>query len=654
MFKKLALIGGLIALLGLGALAFVTRDVAPRHPILREADLPSLVPARVFYADHRVKWDYVVSSDGQRVAYRKASLFGRQVEVKDLNSGAILGHLPAGIDFVRWHPTDARLRFIYEGQDWEVDPAKAERAAWRRISPVKLSGGWFKNEIAASAEQRILTWGKAHNRAPAHLWMVSQDGLQAEKRAEGTADTLYWVLDSELQPVLRLDSLDPATERLSRKTDEGWVPLTDISLDDTFQPLGTVGPDGHLLARSSRGRDQVVLVRFDARTGAEDVIFAPDAGDLGLSTGLGPSFTQDVIRKSPFDLERRALTPRGQVFLDVLAQFDQPVSLGSTTPSGGGRFVTQALQAGTQGFQHVLIYLDEGSHRILSQESLGQYPGGVVAPEMVRFAARDGLEIPAVLTRPAGIEGPIPFVVVVHGGPAAHRSLGYAHFDQFLANRGYGVLEVNFRGSTGFGKAFQAKGFRQFGRAMQEDLNDAARWLVAQGLADPDALAVMGMSYGGYAAALAMSAQPALFTVGISEFPMLDVAFQSRHHPGSWESAMYAWWRYFGKEEVPGDLAAMQTYSPLQRVDDLHGPLLVLAGERDEITPVQQVRDYQERVQAAEKDLRFVFFPNAGHGVSHWRDHLKRARRIENFLAEHLGGRSGGLDIAELAPDFID
>jgi dipeptidyl aminopeptidase/acylaminoacyl peptidase len=255
---------------------------------------------------------------------------------------------------------------------------------------------------------------------------------------------------------------------------------------------------------------------------------------------------------------------------------------------------------------------------------------------------------------PENVSGPIPFIVYVHGGPAGVTSSGYNHGTQFLVNRGYGVLSVNFRGSTGFGKAFQAKGFKEFGRAMQDDITDAANWLVAEGLADTDALAVMGTSYGGYSATLAMTRDAGLFDAAIVEFPMLDVEFQSKYHPGFWNDGIAGWWRYFGQIDNPEDLAMMREYSPINRVDDLHGPLLVLGGVRDQITAVQQVRDFEKAAQKAGKDAQFHYFSEAGHGVSHWRDHLRRARLLEDFLADHLGGRSGGFELVEMAPAFID
>jgi dipeptidyl aminopeptidase/acylaminoacyl peptidase len=138
------------------------------------------------------------------------------------------------------------------------------------------------------------------------------------------------------------------------------------------------------------------------------------------------------------------------------------------------------------------------------------------------------------------------------------------------------------------------------------------------------------------------------------EFPMLDVVFQSRYHPGFWNNGIGGWWRYFGQIDNDEDLELMRKYSPSNRVDDLTGPILMLAGVKDQITAVQQARDFEKAAQDAGKDVEAHYFENAGHGVSHWRDELRRARLIEDFLAEHIGGRSGGFEFVEWAPGFID
>lgn len=652
--KKLFLGLSVVLALACGSAFIATQDRDATHPTLKSAALPPLIPTRAFFANAEYKSSFVVSGDGTYLAFEKGTLTDRHIAVTKVGSDETIAELPIGLAFLRWHPTKPLVRFIFEGSDWEVDPYSPARKNWKRISPVKLSGGWVKNRVASTEDMTILTWGKAAPRDAGDMWLVSQDGLTAEKVAEGNEKTVYWVFDTLDNPVLRLDSLDPATQRLFRKTDTGWRTLVDIALNDEFYPVSAVREDGTVLARSARGRDKVALVSMNVDTGVETVEVENARGDIGLPTNLTLTSQPDVIRLGSDTQDRIALTERGEAFLEVLGQFPQPVSLGPTTPSASGRYVTQAISSQSKSEMTLLIDLQERSYVTLAEHVLRKYQDHFVQEQAVTFTARDGLEIPAIMTLPKGVTGPVPFLVYVHGGPAQHVSLGYGHFTQMLVNRGYGVLSVNFRGSTGFGKAFQAAGFRQFGRAMQDDITDAAGWLVQENLADPEALAVMGESYGGYSSALAMTRDPDLFKAAIVEFPMLDVEFQSRHHPGFWDNSIDLWWRYFGQVDVPEELELMRKYSPSNLVEDIHGPILMLGGVRDEITAIQQVRDFEAAAKAADKPVQVHYFENAGHGVSEWRDYLKRARLIEEFLAEQLGGRSGGFELAERAPAFFD
>lgn len=650
--KKLIVVFSAVCSLAVAGALFATKDTGPTHPELRTANLPPLIPTRAFYADPRSESGYVASGDAKYVSFEKASLTGRKIIVKDLETNSKITEFPIGLSHIRWHPTKPLLRFIYQGHDWEADPFNSKQENWKRTSPIHLSGGWVKNRIATDEQMNILTWGKSQTRSDGHMWVVSQDGLKAEKVAEGNGLTNYWVFDDH-EPLLRMDSLDPATTRVFRKKDDEWLKFIDIDLGDDFSPF-YIQSDGGLIARSARGRDKAALVRFDTTTGGETVLLENPTADIGWPTNLTLSGEPDFIRLGMDTLDRVALTERGQVFLDILGQFPQPISLGDTTPTASGRYVTQALSIQSQSYIYLLIDLEEKSYTTLGEYHFRRFKEHLVQEQTVTFQARDGLDIPAVLTMPKNVKGPVPFIVYIHGGPAENARVGYVHDTQFLVNRGYGVLAVNFRGSTGFGKKFQAEGFREFGRAMQDDITDAAHWLVEEGMADEDALVAMGISYGGYSAALAMTRDPGLFDAAIVEFPMLDVEFQSKYHPGFWTNGLNAWWRYFGKPDDPNDLEVMKEYSPSNLVDDLHGPLLVLGGMRDEITAVQQVKDFEASALSSGQEVEVHYFPNAGHGVSNWRDRLRRARLLEDFLAEHAGGRTGGFEFAERAPKFID
>lgn len=205
------------------------------------------------------------------------------------------------------------MRFIFEGNDWEADPLAPARENWKRTSPVRLSGGWFKNQFAEDDEQGILTWGKANARDIGNMWVVSQDGLSAEKVAQGNADTQYWVFDHHT-PILRMDSLDPATTRVFRKVGEDWVKLVDIDLGDDFYPM-FIKTDGSLVARSARSRDKTALVNFDITTGQETVLVANPNANIAGTTFLKLHGEPDILRMGDQQSGTRGIDAKGASFL---------------------------------------------------------------------------------------------------------------------------------------------------------------------------------------------------------------------------------------------------------------------------------------------------------------------------------------------------
>lgn len=213
---------------------------------------------------------------------------------------------------------------------------------------------------------------------------------------------------------------------------------------------------------------------------------------------------------------------------------------------------------------------------------------------------------------------------------------------------------TNYRVSTGQGRAFQEAGFRTYGRAMQDDLVDAARWAVAQGIADAESIAVMGTSHGEYMAAMAVLHDPDVFKAAIVEFPMLDLAYSHAFFPHSWGLSLFEMTRYFGKPDIADDHAEMVSHSPATYVDGLTRPIWLHAGRWNRNTGFEQAEDFVRKAGDKAGLIDFHIFDEAGHGVGRWQDRVTRARRIEAFLHIHLGGRKEGFSIAPLAADWIE
>lgn len=246
----------------------------------------------------------------------------------------------------------------------------------------------------------------------------------------------------------------------------------------------------------------------------------------------------------------------------------------------------------------------------------------------IRYKARDGVEIAGVLTLPTGRKDKLPLIVLPHGGPRARDSETWDYWSQLLADRGYAVIQPNYRGSTGYGTKFMEMGEGQWGLAMQDDLNDAVKALADQGIADPKRVCMVGGSYGGYAAIRAAQRDGGMYRCAVSFAGVSDLNRMLRHR----RDFLYAGARNdFLREQAP-DLKAV---SPINFPEQFSIPLLLVHGEKDSVVPVAQSRELAERLKKAGKDVTYIVQPEGDHHLSRGADRLEFLKAMEAFLAKH-------------------
>jgi dipeptidyl aminopeptidase/acylaminoacyl peptidase len=258
----------------------------------------------------------------------------------------------------------------------------------------------------------------------------------------------------------------------------------------------------------------------------------------------------------------------------------------------------------------------------------------------VTYAARDGLVIPAYLTLPAGVEPRnLPFVIMPHGGPWARDSYGFDPWVQLLANRGYAVLQPNFRGSVGYGKAFLNASTEQWGvGAMQHDLTDGVRWAVAEGIADPKRVAIMGGSYGGYATLAGIAFTPDLYACAVDIVGPSNVATLFESMPPYWKVRKVRWRLRVG--DVEGDAEFNRRISPLFHADAIRAPLLIGHGANDPRVKLSESEAIAAALRERNLPVTLVVYPDEGHGFVRPENNLDFVGRVEEFLARYLGARA--------------
>jgi dipeptidyl aminopeptidase/acylaminoacyl peptidase len=258
----------------------------------------------------------------------------------------------------------------------------------------------------------------------------------------------------------------------------------------------------------------------------------------------------------------------------------------------------------------------------------------------VKYPSSDGLEIPAYLTLPKGVEAKnLPAVIVPHGGPWGRDSWGYSSFAQFLANRGYAVLQPNFRASTGYGKKFLDSGNKQWGEKMQDDVTWGAKYLVAQGIADPKRIGIIGGSYGGYATLAGVAFTPDVYAAGVSIVGPSNLITLLESIPPYWEQIRKVFYERMGDPNTPEGKAQLLRQSPLTAAQKIKTPLMVIQGAND---PRVNKRE-SDQIVIALRDrgfpVEYLVAPDEGHGFARPVNNMAMFASAEKFLAKYLGGR---------------
>jgi dipeptidyl aminopeptidase/acylaminoacyl peptidase len=303
------------------------------------------------------------------------------------------------------------------------------------------------------------------------------------------------------------------------------------------------------------------------------------------------------------------------------------------------RFMTFSTRTDKTDERVYLLNRTTRDLKVLAEASMAAHAEHLAPMEAVTFSARDGLIVHGLLSMPVGAKRPRPMVLMVHGGPWSRDYWGYDATVQLLANRGYAVLQVNYRGSDGYGRDYLLAGTREFGRKMHDDLIDGVRWAVAQGIADERKVAIVGSSYGGYAALSGLAFTPGVFAAGVGRVGIADMLSLRTDAPPQWHLSRGFHSRFYGDPDKTDDRLMMIDRSPLSHIGAIGVPLLIAHGAND----IRVKRDHSDRMVAALKArkhaVEYLLFDDEGHSINRTSNRLAFWRAVERFLARHLGGR---------------
>ncbi|MDV3128914.1 S9 family peptidase [Mycobacterium sp. 21AC1] len=422
--------------------------------------------------------------------------------------------------------------------------------------------------------------------------------------------------------------------------------------DGTDYPLGihpvVITPDGTgIWLGSNRGSDRTRLVRVDVATGAETEVDSHPTFDLAAQMVLPSPMilserTGELIGARYYG-ERQVIHPLDPDFAAVLANLTKLSDGDLSSISSDAAEQRWIVSFAHDRDPHATYLYDHatGESRLLFRPYPHLDPEKLAPMSPVTVTARDGLELHSYLTLPVGVEPVnLPMVLLVHGGPWARDCWSFQPDVQMLANRGYAVLQVNFRGSTGYGKAFTKAAIGEFAGKMHDDLIDAVDWAVKQGYADRDKVAIFGGSYGGYASLVGVTFTPDVFAAAIDYVGISSLANFMRTLPNVGRRFLATNWHlYVGDPSDPKQEADMLARSPITRVDQIRTPLLVIQGANDSRVVQAESDNLVAALRERGVEVEYMVKEDEGHGFLNPDNQIDMYHAVDRFLAQHLGGR---------------
>ena len=457
--------------------------------------------------------------------------------------------------------------------------------------------------------------------------------------AENPGYITSWLTDHEGNLRLATATDGVNTSILYRKTeaDEFQNVLT-TNFRESVSPLFFTFDNQHIYASSNLGRDKAAIVKFDIENGQEiEVLFSHDEVDV---SGLSYSKKRKVLTTIYYT------TWKGQYhFLDdTRAKLQERLERDlvgyevviSSSNKAEDIFLIRTYSDRSLGAYYIYNQQTDKLEKIadvspwLNEEELA-----VMQP--IQYQSRDGWTIHGYLTLPKGVEAKnLPVVVNPHGGPWARDSWTFNPEVQFLANRGYAVLQMNFRGSTGFGRAFWEASFKQWGLSMQDDITDGVNWLIEQGIADANRVAIYGGSYGGYATLAGITLSPEVYACAIDYVGVSNLFTFMNTIPPYWEQFRQMLYEMVGNPDDAEDNARMKATSPVYLIDKIKAPLLIAQGANDPRVAQAESDQMVEALRNNGIDVEYILKTDEGHGFRNEENRFEFYEAMESFLGKHL------------------
>ncbi|RUP29519.1 MAG: S9 family peptidase [Mycolicibacterium sp.] len=619
--------------------------------------LPELISVEeLFSAPERTA--ATISPDGTRIAYLAPWKNRLNVWVQDADDDATARCVTAdetrSVYIYRWTDNPRWLLYMQDtggDENWHVYRIDLENPDTPAVDLTPFPGTRASFELPKRLPGKAIVQINKRNPELFDVYELDIATGELTLRAENPGNVVTWL--SGPSGDLFTNTLTADGDVEISHWDSATSTLRPVKVyDGGDYPVGifpvTVTPDGKgIWLPSYENSDRSRLVLVDVASGAETEVDSHPTFDLGNQMVLPSPFilcqrTGDLIGARYYG-ERQVIHPLEPNFAAVLENLVKlsDGDLATVSSDDRGRRWVVSFTHDRDPWATYLYDHSTGESRLLFRPYARLDPEKLAPMTPVTITSRDGLDLHAYLTLPVGIEPrDLPLVLLVHGGPWARDCWGFQPDVQLLANRGYAVLQVNFRGSTGYGKAFTKAAIGEFAGKMHDDLIDAVDWAVKQGCADREKVAIYGGSYGGYAALVGVTFTPDVFAAAIDYVGISSLANFMRTLPNVARPFLATnWHTYVGDANDPVQEADMLARSPITKVDQIRTPLLVIQGANDSRVVQAESDNLVEALRARGVEVEYMVKADEGHGFLNPDNQIDMNHAVERFLAQHLGGR---------------
>lgn len=542
--------------------------------------------------------------------------------------------------FYRWAQTNSHIIFFQEhdgDENWHASSVNIRNNAVKALSPPQGVKSYLA-QVDRKFATDVLLMHNERDKRYFDLYRVNVLNGSSELLYENK-EYAWLVCDGNFQLRLGLKFAgDGSAEVFERHASGSWSPFTTVPLGDIDgSDLLQFSADGKTLyILDTSGRDKAALFALDMATRKKKLLAADDDADIAQVDFFA---RRPQAARADKERARWHTVDFGAVqdLADLSSYASGDIHLGGR--SYGNRVLTAFFERDAESGEFVLLDRETHEVRPLFRERKALDGAKLQPLQPVTFPARDGLRLNGYLTRPAGVGGKAPLVLVIHGGPYYRDHWGFNPVHQWLANRGYAVLSVNYRGSTGYGKAFVTAADHEWGGRMHDDLIDAVDWAVGQGFADPARVGFFGGSYGGYSALTAATRTPEVFACIVDLYGISNLQTFMATIPPYWQPWFNIWKNRLGNPDTEEGRALLAERSPLNHLERATKPILIAQGLNDVRVVAAESQQMVDALKSRGAPVTYITFRDEGHGFVRPVNRFAFCAVAEAFLAKHLGGR---------------